>query len=176
MAHTVDKYASDFRLWRDWAAINYRAAKVLFQANDPFLWFPAATLGHHALEMYLKSALIACGMTVFDPEKVKSLDAGSGLGKKDCVWGHQLIDLAKELARRNPNFDLSKQMKRVGYVVLQEPMTIEEGLKIFEPFFSELRYPQEMKQVSDLGADHELLLDQLVGELRHARFHWNQSP
>jgi hypothetical protein len=56
-----DKYARNFRVSRDWAAINYRAAETLFRADDPFLWFPAATLGHHALEMYLKSALIANG-------------------------------------------------------------------------------------------------------------------
>jgi HEPN domain-containing protein len=66
----LDKYARDAALWRDWAAINYSAAKTLFESGDAFLLLPAATLGHHALEMYLKSALIAHGMTVFDPKKV----------------------------------------------------------------------------------------------------------
>jgi hypothetical protein len=70
---------------------------------------------------------------------------------------------------------LSKEMKFVGYVVLKEPMTIEEGLNIFDPFFSELRYPQEMTAVDNLGREHERLLSSLVSELRHARFQWNKE-
>jgi HEPN domain-containing protein len=172
----LDNYARDFALWRDWAAINYRAAKVLFETGDPFLLFPAATLGHHALEMYLKSALITTGMTVFDPKRVQSLDPRTDLGPDDCVWGHELMKLAIVLEKRRPEFRLSKQMDLIGYVVMKEPMTVEEGLKIFDPFFSELRYPQEMKEVEGLGGEHKLLLDSLVRELRHARFQWNQSP
>jgi hypothetical protein len=171
-----DKYACDFRLCRDWAAIDYRAAKVLFQTEDPFLYFPAATLGHHALEMYLKSALIVNGMTVFDPEKIKSLDAGIVLAKSDCIWGHELMRLAEVLARRSPDFDLSKTMDPAGFLTMKEPMTVGEGLAVFEPFFSELRYPQAMNRVAGLGFEHEYLLDRLVTELRHARFKWNQSP
>jgi hypothetical protein len=124
--------------------------------------------------MYLKSALIANGMTVFDPNKIKLLETGVNLTAGDCAWGHGLINLAKKLEERSPNFDLSKEMNFVG-VVLKTPMTIEEGLQIFEPFFSELRYPQEMNKVSGLGYDEKLLLDALVIELRHARFHWNHS-
>jgi HEPN domain-containing protein len=105
----LDNYARDWRLWRNWAAIDHRAATTLFDSGDPFLFFPAATLGHHALEMYLKSALILNGMTVFDPKKVKLLDAGAKLAKQDCTWGHDLIQLAEELARRKPEFELSKQ-------------------------------------------------------------------
>jgi len=111
---------------------------VLFQTKDPFLYFPAATLGHHALEMYLKSALIANGMTVFDPKKVKLLDVAITLAEGDCAWGHGLIKLAEQLAKRSPDFDLAKQMNRVGYVTMKEPMTVREGLEVFEPFFSEL--------------------------------------
>lgn len=29
----LDRYARDFALWRDWAAIDYSAAKALFQAE-----------------------------------------------------------------------------------------------------------------------------------------------
>jgi hypothetical protein len=57
----LDKYARDFGLWRDWATINYQAAKKLFESGDPFRFFQAATLGHHALEMYPKSALNCIG-------------------------------------------------------------------------------------------------------------------
>ena len=35
--------------------------------------------------MYLKSALILNGMTVFDPRKVKLLDPSVGLAENDCV-------------------------------------------------------------------------------------------
>lgn len=169
----LDKYARDFAIWRDWAAINYRAAKVLFATEDPFLLFPAATLGHHALEMYLKSALIANGMTVVDPRKVTRLD-DTNLMAEDCAWGHGLVELARVLVKRRPEFSLSKEMKFVGYIVLTEPMIVEEGLVIFDPFFSELRYPQEMTAVDNLGTEHERLLDSLVSELRHARFQWNK--
>jgi hypothetical protein len=173
MTPKLDKYARDFELWRDWAAINYKAAKVLFATGDPFLLFPAATLGHHALEMYLKSALIANGLTVVDPKVVERLE-DTKLTKDDCAWGHDLVKLARILASRRPEFDLSKKMKLVGYVVLKEPMAVEEGLSIFDPFFSELRYPQEMKTVDGPGGEHELLLDSLVGELRQARFQWKE--
>jgi len=142
---TLDKYARDSSLWRDWAAIDYRAAKTLFETGDPFLLFPAATLGHHALEMYLKSALIANGMTVFDPNKVKSLDTGTNLHAEDCAWGHDLVRLAETLAQRNATFDLSRLLDFVG-VAVEGPLTIKRGLSIFDPFFSELRYPLEMKK------------------------------
>jgi hypothetical protein len=57
---------------------------------------------------------------------------------------------------------------------MEEPMTIKEGLAVFDPFFTELRYPQEMKNCDGLGEDHKYLLDALVAELRHARFQWNR--
>jgi hypothetical protein len=142
----LDRYALDFSLWGDWAVINYSAAQRLFQTGDPFLWFPAATLGHHALEMYLKSALIANGMTVFDPNKVKLLETGVDLAAGDCAWGHGLVQLAAQLAQRHPMFDPSKQMDFNG-VVIEGPLTIREGLNIFDPFFSELRYPREMNMM-----------------------------
>jgi hypothetical protein len=89
--------------------------------------------------------------------------------------GHGLVELAK-LGRRSSTFDLSGQMDIVGYLTMKEPMTIEEGLSIFDPFFSELRYPQEMKNMDGIGEEHKDLLDSLVSELRHARFKWNQLP
>jgi hypothetical protein len=172
----LDKYARDFRLWRDWAAIDYQAASILFGTHDPFLLFPAATLGHHALEMYLKSALVVNGLTIFDPKKVKLLDPQVNLVAADCAWGHDLVELAKRLAQRSGTFDPSRQMGIVGYLAMKEPMTIEEGLSIFDPFFRELRYPQEINKVDGIGEEHKRLLDSLVSELRHARLKWNQLP
>jgi hypothetical protein len=176
MRMKLDKYARDFRLWRDWAAINYAAATKLFETDDAFLLFPAATLGHHALEMYLKSALIANGMTVFDPTKIKLLEPEINLTAGSCAWGHGLVELAQQLEKLSPNFNLSKDMDFVGYVTLKEPMTVKEGLQIFEPFFSELRYPRELKQVAGIGFEEKFLLDALVGELRHPRLSCNRAP
>jgi len=168
---TLDKYARDYAIWRSWAAIDYRAAQTLFDvgSGDPFLYFPAATLGHHALEMYLKSALIVAGMTIFDPRKVGLLDPPVNLAAADCAWGHDLVALGKQFAARASHFDLSARMKFMGFLTIREPMTVEEGLKIFDPFFAELRYPQELNQVSGLGHEHRVLLKQLVGILRYAR-------
>jgi hypothetical protein len=171
----LDRYARDYALWRDSASINYTAAKTLFETADPFLLFPAATLGHHALEMYLKAGLIANGMTVFNPNDLRKLDAGITLSAPDCAWGHNLVALAETLAQRNRAFDLSKELAVVGYLTMKEPMMVKEGLAIFDPFFSELRYPQEMKNCDGLGGEHKELLDALVVELRHARFTWNNA-
>jgi hypothetical protein len=125
--------------------------------------------------MYLKSAMIANGMTVFKREDVKLLDSGITLAEADCAWGHNLVKLAELLAKRNTNFDPICQMPLVGYATIGEPMTIKEGLAIFDPFFSELRYPQEMKNCDGLGEDHRYLLDALVLEMRSARFQWNNA-
>ena len=168
----LDKYARDYVLWRDWAAINYRAAMKLFGTGDPFLWFPAATLAHHALEMYLKSGLIAYGLTISDPRKLELLD--EKLLPEDCAWGHDLVRLAEQLGERNPEFRPSKEMDFVGSV-LKSNMTIREGLNIFDPFFTELRYPREIEKFEDLGEEHQHLLNSLVGELRNGRFRWNQQ-
>jgi len=58
----LDKYARDGRAWRDFAKVAYTGAVHLFGSANLFLVFPAATLAHHALEMYLKAALIAEGV------------------------------------------------------------------------------------------------------------------
>jgi hypothetical protein len=63
----LDRYAKNARAWKDSADIAYRAATHLFETRDLLLIFPAATLGHHVLEMYLKAALICEGCTVFQP-------------------------------------------------------------------------------------------------------------
>ena len=84
---SLDKYAKDWELWHRFATINYTAAIRLFETDDPLMWFPAATLGHYALEMHLKAVLILNGMTVFDPRKVKRLDPSIGLAKSDCFAG-----------------------------------------------------------------------------------------
>jgi HEPN domain-containing protein len=160
----LDKYARDARAWRDFAKINYLAAAALFNSGDPFLYFAAATLGHHALEMYLKAALIREGMTAFNPRKIQSLDAALGLAASDCVWGHNLVKLAEELSKRRSDFDLNAQIN-LPVLILAMPMTLREAFALFNPFFSELRYPQELKTMQGLGEEEKLVLDELIARL-----------
>jgi HEPN domain-containing protein len=76
------KYSRDAETWLSWADCTHRGAEVLFNMGDPSLWFPAAILGHQALEMYLKAALIRTGRRVAPGN----------------VWGHDLLELADMLA------------------------------------------------------------------------------
>src|SRR5580704_7319099 len=133
MMLNLDKYARVARAWRDWAKINCVASQHLFFSGNPILYFPAATLGHHALEMYLKAALITQGMTVFNPDQIKLLDVAVELKRDDCIWGHSLVGLAEELAKKHPDFDLKEPMQCSG------SRTVRQAFAVFDPFFSELR-------------------------------------
>ena len=73
----LDKYARDARSWRDFAKVNHVAAQHLFASGNPFMYLVAATLGHHALELYLKAALINEGMTAFGRTENRGLYMGS---------------------------------------------------------------------------------------------------
>jgi hypothetical protein len=44
-------------------------------------------------------------------------------------------------------------------------MTLEAGFAIFDPFFFELRYPQELVDLDGVGPDDVLMLDSLVDAL-----------
>jgi HEPN domain-containing protein len=162
----LDKYARDARAWQDWAKVNYAASTLLSGSGNPSLYIPAATLAHHALEMYLKSALICEGMTVFNPVILKSLDGTVELKRSDCAWGHDLVELAEHLVRRRKDFNLDAEMKIRECRTLLMPMTIRAGFALFNPFFSELRYPQELKKLDRVGEDERLVLDVLVARLQ----------
>jgi hypothetical protein len=156
----LDRYAKDAGLWRDSGYYNLEASDVLFRVGDPFLWFPAAVLGHHALEMLLKAILIHEGMTAFNPRYVNSLLPTVTLREEDCVWGHDLVELAKKLAEKRPDFDPTKQM--ICFVVGETlPLTVLRGFEIFDPFFSELRYPREAEKAQGLDQCHGELLSHL---------------
>jgi len=163
MTAQLDKYARDAVTWKALADANYEAAQTLFfhAMEKPGLYFVAVTLGHIALEMLLKTALIINGMTAFDPKKIKSLDPSVGLKSSDCVWGHDLVALARILALRRPDFDLSAKI-HVRTSALRMPMTVEEGFELFNPFFSELRYPQELKNIAGFGEDESCVLEELA--------------
>jgi HEPN domain-containing protein len=84
MGHTsVSDFSWDAVTWLQWAKQTHAGAHVLFNEGNPFLWFPAAILGHQALEMFLKAALIKTGRRV----------------EKSDVWGHNLVTLAHDLEK-----------------------------------------------------------------------------
>ena len=160
----LDPHAGDARVWLDFACVNYLGSQALFEHPNIALVFCAATLGHLALEMCLKTALICHGLTVFDPSKVNQLDPSIQLAGADCVWGHGLIVLAERLENLTQGFSLSDALDVPEYIGFSEtpPTTIRAGLQIFDPFFTELRYPSELEQVSGIGPDERFLLKALV--------------
>ena len=160
-----DKYAPDAVAWKRFAGIAYTASHHLFESRNLLLIFPAAKLGHHALEMYLKAALICEGLTVFDPKKIKSLDPSVALQTADRAWGHDLVALARQLAQRRPDFDLAEPMTMLLPWRSEGIPTVEKGFELFNPFFSELRYPQELT-MGGVGEDDKLPLDGLVARLQ----------
>src|SRR5271155_1238274 len=129
----IDRYARDAALWRNDAEHKHRAAKLLFGTGDPYLLFTAATLGHAALEIFLKAALIGEGLTAFDPNCVGRLDPPNTLKPDDCVWGHGLATLARMLAAKRRDFKLASEFV-VPAVILKMPMTILDGFETFDPF------------------------------------------
>jgi len=89
--HTPDSdFSANAETWLQWAEQTYAGARVLFNNGNPFLWFPAAFLGHQALEKFLKAALVKQGRSAV----------------KGDVWGHKLVDLASELTKTGFNFPL----------------------------------------------------------------------
>src|SRR5437867_2990678 len=122
----IDKYARDAEAWRTEAEATFDAATLLFRHNFSF-WFSASILGHHALEMLLKSALIRTGYTV-----------ANGKQEDGYVWGHDLGQLARLLASKRPGF--SPHLTHLAR---------------FDAF-QELRYPQTSPHVDYLGpGEHE---------------------
>jgi HEPN domain-containing protein len=64
MPQNHPKYSDDDETWLIWAETTYAGAATLFRSDNILLWFPAAILGHQALEKYLKAALIVRGHRV----------------------------------------------------------------------------------------------------------------
>jgi hypothetical protein len=161
----LDKYASDPKPWRQYAQFNLDASRVLFTHEASItLCFPAAALGHLALESFLKTALICEGMTIFDPKKLRLLDSNVCLDEANCAWGHSLVALARQLNTKRSDFDLSAHLE-MHYWFHKMPMTIGAGFAMFDPFFSELRYPQQLKDLEGIGPDDVKVLNALVKAL-----------
>jgi hypothetical protein len=151
----LNKYANDSSRWCEAAIHDHIAARILFTADNPLAWFTAGTIAHHALEMYLKSALIVAGLTIAEP---KYCPTGSR-----CAWGHKLPDLAARLAKEVPAFNLGTQLDFSQWsLFFDQPLTAELAFKHFEPFFTELRYPGEYEKFEGIGPDESLMLNALV--------------
>jgi len=78
------KYCDDDETWLQWGDVTYTGAHTLFHSDNFSLWFPAAILGHQALEMYLKAALILRGHRVVRTD----------------IWGHDLRQLSSKLSAK----------------------------------------------------------------------------
>lgn len=83
-------FSADAEAWVQWAEQTYRGSHVLFNFGDPFLWFAAAFLGHQALEMFLKAALIRRGRRV----------------AKGDIWGHNLLPFVRDLESAGIEFPM----------------------------------------------------------------------
>lgn len=75
-----DKYMNDPDTWCAHGEVFGKAAAALFSERNPFFCFPAALVGHQALEMLLKAALLRRGLKIGE------------------IWGHDLVELANRLA------------------------------------------------------------------------------
>jgi HEPN domain-containing protein len=129
-------FSADAETWLQWAEQSHAGAHALFNNGNSSLWFPAAILGHQALEMFLKAALIK---------------QGRGVVRGDA-WGHNLVDLASELAKTGFHF----------------PSGFVDDLKTFNEFFEELRNPHPARKVQELGSMEGVLLDYLAKILKGA--------
>ncbi len=107
-------YTSDAHSWHQWAEATCRAADVLFNHGDPFLWFGAAVLGHQSVEMFLKAILIGKGRRVI----------------KGDVWGHDLLDLMKQVQDAGislpPEFEEDFRMFNSFFNELRYPSALKE--------------------------------------------------
>lgn len=144
----IDEFATDAAEWVKAAMGTFKGAKLLFQTENPHLWFSAAILGHHALEMLLKAALIQEGFTV-----------AKGKPQDGLVWGHRTEELAQLLHSKRPEFSINIPDK---WEFLFDCPTY---LARYDAFFDELRYPTSpLQRVETLGpGEHEIeLLAELV--------------
>jgi hypothetical protein len=68
------------------------------------------------------------------------------------------------VAKRRPDFDLSAEIEN-RLVAVEGQLTVERAFAELDPFFSELGYPQELKNVAGFGEDVLPVLDELASRL-----------
>lgn len=160
----IDRYANDAYAWRISAQIDYTASRMLFETNNLMLVFPAAHLGHLAIEKYLKAALICTGAIICNPHRHKELIASGRLNRDECAWDHKLVKLAAMLASRRSDFDPAVVLFE-DYPLHEGPMTLNDALEMFDPFFVELRYPIQMENFKTLGSADVMLFLKIIAAL-----------
>ena len=126
------------------------------RAKNPFVWLSATMLGHHALEMLLKSALIREGCLV-----------AKGNPEDGFVWGHNLQKLAELLISKRPDF--SPEVGPHPEIILLSCATY---LARYDAIFNELRYPGASHSIDSLGPgdDEAELLAELIDRIRPFAF------
>jgi HEPN domain-containing protein len=128
-ARDID-YSSNAHSWAHWAQRTYTASQALFAHDNPDMWFGAAVLAHQSVEMCLKAILVAKGRRVV----------------KDDVWGHDLVQL----------------LKQVQLCGINLPPEFEDDFRVFNGFFNELRYPSALRQVSEFGKEDSWRLSRII--------------
>jgi hypothetical protein len=136
----MDEYTKDPSEWRMSSECMFSGAMTLFQSKNFLEWFPAAILGHLALEQLLKSAAIQAGCPVT-----------KGRPQEGRVWGHNLVALAQLLASKRRDFPADR---------------LKEDLAVFDAYHDELRYPQAVERVRELGAEEGTQLSCLMEIIR----------
>jgi HEPN domain-containing protein len=132
----MDPLSNDSKLWRLNAEYTLNAATYLFTHHDETVAaFPASLLGHHALEMLIKSALIEAGIII---DKVTDKN---GKLKNGYAWGHNLRELSQKLAEKSEDFKpvLQQELHRVCD---DSPKHADSHLDTFDAYFKEFRYPK----------------------------------
>lgn len=75
------------------------------------------------------------------------------------------MDFAPRLSEKRPDFNLRAEMNIPECRALLMPMTLEAGFALFDPFFSELRYPHDFKKCG-VSQDYKVVLDVLIACLQ----------
>jgi hypothetical protein len=76
------------------------------------------------------------------------------------------VDLARLLSEKRADFALRAEINLPECLVVPMPMTLVAGFALFDPFFSELRHPQELKKLRGVCKDERSVLDALVFRLQ----------
>jgi hypothetical protein len=77
------------------------------------------------------------------------------------TWGHNLVALATMLSGKRSDFKLSTPLG-LQRIFDKSPLMLRSGLALYDPFFFEFRYSQELNKLESIGPDDVIVLDALV--------------
>jgi HEPN domain-containing protein len=140
MSVQKDRYRNEPTAWLQLADNSLRGARLLHKEGDAFLWFPAALLGHHALEMFLKAALIRQGAKV----------------EPNGAWGHDLVKLATSLdtgaTTASPGFWETLKIFSDYLEKLRYPQQLDQVRRLSEEEFDQLTEAAKFLRPFALGS------------------------